>query len=150
MVNLLELLRPVLKYITILEGDSPSIGLTVEAYAELKTHFTTYLPKSAMSKKEEKQVLDKLKDRKQFCLKTVHHAANLLDPCYTGRNLSEEEVVDACEYICKMFNCYNVSGDVLADIANYTAKEGLWNMEFVWKSAKEVSPVVWWKGICST
>lgn len=151
LVNLLELLRPVLKWITILEGDSPEIGATVEAFAELKDHFTTTLPKSPMTKKEKKQVLTILEDRKQFCLKTVHNAANLLDPRFTGNRLSEEAVIDACEYICKLSTRYNVSeGDVLADIANYRAKGGLWSKEFVWKSAQEVSQVVWWKGICSS
>lgn len=81
----------------------------------------------------------------------MHHAANLLDPRFTGRRLSEEAVIDACEYICKLSTRYNVSeGDVLADIANYRAKGGLWSKEFVWKSAQEVSQVVWWKGICSS
>lgn len=151
LVNLLELLRPVLKWITILEGDSPEIGATVEAFAELKDHFTTTLRKSPMTKKEEKQVLTILEDRKQFCLKTVHNAANLLDPRFNGKRLTEEAVIDACEYICMLSTRYNVSeGDVLADIANYRAKGGLWSKEFVWKSAQEVSPVVWWKGICSS
>ena len=137
--------------VTILEGDSPEIGATVEAFAELKDHFTTASPKSPMTKKEEKQVLTILEDRKQFWSKAVHNAANLLDPRFAGKNLSAEAVIDACEYICKMSTRYDVSeGEVLADIANYLAKSGLWSKEFVWKSAQEVSPVVWWKGICAS
>ena len=102
MVNLLEFLRPILKWITILEGDNPAIGLTVEAFAELKVHFTIALRRSPMTQKWEKQVWEILEDRKDFCLKTVHNVANLLDPRFTGKNLTEEAVIDASEYICKM------------------------------------------------
>jgi len=100
-VNLLELPRPGLKWITLLR-DKPAISATVEAFAEVKNHFTAMLPKSPLTKQHEKKALAILEDRKDFCLKTVHFAANLLDPRFTGRNLKKEAVVDVCEYICKM------------------------------------------------
>jgi len=126
-LNLVELLRPGLKWITLLEGDKPSISATVEAFAELKNHFTAMLPKSPLTKKHEKDALTILEDRKDFCLKTVHFAANLLDPGFTGRNLEEDAVVDAYEYICKMAtHHHDVSeADILADLANYRAKGAL-------------------------
>ena len=99
MVNLLELLRPVLKWITVLEGDNPAVGLAVEAFAELRVHFTIAVRRSPMTQKE-KQVWENLEDHKDFYLKTVHNAANLLDPRFTGKNLTEEAVIDASEYIC--------------------------------------------------
>lgn len=151
-VNLLELLRPVLKWITVLEGDSPMISATVQAFVDLKDHFTATLPKSPLSKKQEKEALAILENRKDFCLKTVHFAANLLDPRFTGRNLEEEAVVDACEYICKMASRHHdvSESDILADLANYRAKGALWSKDFVRKSAEHVAPVIWWNGICSS
>jgi len=101
-VNRLELLQPVLKWLTLREGDSPAISATMEAFPELKDHFTATLPTSPLIKKQEKEALAIVKDRKEFCWKTVHSAANLLDPRFNGRNLAEEDIVDACEYICKM------------------------------------------------
>jgi len=150
-VNLLELLRPFLKWITMLEGDSPAISSTVEAFAELKLHFSATLPTSPLTKKQEQQALAVLEDRKEFCLKTVHFAANLLDPRFAERYLPEEAVVDACEYICKMASRHHESeSDILADLANYRGKGGLWSKDFVWKSAEHVAPVIWWQGICSS
>ena len=71
----------------------------MEAFAKLKVHFTTALHRSPMTQKEEKQVWEILEDRKDFCLKTVHNAENLLDPRFTGKNLTKEAVIDASEYI---------------------------------------------------
>ena len=46
----------------------------MEAFAEIKVHFTTALHRLPMTQKEEKQEWGILEDGKDFCLKTVHNA----------------------------------------------------------------------------
>lgn len=149
--NLLELLRPFLKWITILEGDSPSMAVVAEVFCDLQQIFTRTVPNSPLTKKEEKKVFEIFENRKTFCLKIIHKAANLLDPRYKGRSLSEEEVIEASEFICNFSNRYDIlEKDILADLSNFRGKDGLWKQEFLWKTAKEVSPVLWWKSWCSS
>jgi len=82
-----------LKWINQLEGDIPAISATTEASTELKNHFTATWPKSSLTKKHEKEMLASLEDHKDFCLKMVHFATNLLYPHFTGRDLSEQAAV---------------------------------------------------------
>jgi len=46
---------------------------------------------------------------KDFFVKIVHFAANLRGPRFTGRNITEEVVVDASEYNCAMASHCDVS-----------------------------------------
>jgi len=38
---------------------------------------------------------------------------------------------------------------LIADLAAFLAKEGLWKNKAIWESAKSVQYGVWWKGLCS-
>ena len=84
-------------------------------------------------------------------MKDVHKAANLLDPRYIGKHLSEEDAVDACELIANLAKCaVGISeDDVLAYLASYRSKSGLWSKPFIWSSRHKIEPLVWWNGMCS-
>ena len=65
--------------------------------------------------------------------------------------LSEEDAVDACELIANLAKCADgiSEDDVLADLASYRSKSGLWSKPFIWSSCHKIEPVVWWNGMCS-
>ncbi|KAJ2937164.1 hypothetical protein O0L34_g19379 [Tuta absoluta] len=83
-----------------------------------------------------------------MCVKPIHLAAYLLDPKTQGVELTENEEVDATEFIFDMAQNLNI--DVMPNLANYKAKEGLWARRFIWSSIDTISPVVWWKGVCGS
>lgn len=39
---------------------------------------------------------------------------------------------------------------MLADLANFQAKDGLFAKQFLWETSMEVSPTVWWTGFCKS
>ena len=73
----------------------------------------------------------------------------MLDPNFLGQNITEEYAVDACELINNLAKTAGVSEeDVLADLACYRSKSGLWSKQFIWKSCVQATSLIWWKGSC--
>lgn len=148
---LYDLLNPIASWITKLEGDTPQLGVVAQVFAEITQHFDSTLSKSPLLKKEEQGARVALCSRREFCLTGIHKAAHLLDPRFCGMNLSEEEIVDASEFIFNTATWMHVDpSKAMADLAEYRAKHGLWGKEFVWASAKHVLPHVWWSGVCGS
>lgn len=58
---------------------------------------------------------------------------------------------DATEEVFKAATkMQNVSEHVvLAELANYRAKEGFFQKKFLWEALNNVSPTAWWSGFCS-
>ena len=40
-------------------------------------------------------------------------------------------------------------GKLMASLAKFRVRDGLWQSDGLWKSAEHVSPATWWKGLCS-
>lgn len=93
-----------------------------------------------------KRILNAIEARKNNCLKPMHLAAYMLDPKSQGVELQEDEEIAAMEFIHGIGCQLNL--DVMVDLANYRAKEGLWGKAFVWNNIENIDAVVWWKGIC--
>jgi len=150
--GVLKLIEPILTWITKIEADAPQISLVAKIFSELQQHFEEVVATSPLNKAEEKVVKAALASRKDFCLKIVHKAANLLDPQCIGRHISEEDTIDACEMISNLAvltaNVNEVA--VLADLASYRAKTGLWSKPFIWKASLSVPPLTWWNGMCAS
>ena len=146
-----DLLHPIAAWITKLEADTPQLGVVVTVFAELTKHFDAAVPKSPLLKKEGQAARAALKARRDFCLTNIHKAAHLLDPRFSGKHLSEEDIVDASEFIFNTAKQMHVdASQAMTDLAEFRAKHGLWAKEFVWASADHVLPHVWWTGVCST
>jgi len=147
--GVLKLLQPVAQWITVIESDKPQLSLIARLFGELAIHFET--TSTPLTKQQQKASIASLAARREFCLKNVHKAANLLDPRYIGKHLTEEDAVDACEFIANLAKCTDgiSEDDVLADLANYRSKSGLWSKPFIWSSCHKIEPLVWWTGMCS-
>ena len=58
----------------------------------------------------------------------IHLAAHLLDPRYKGQYLTNEESVDASQFIYSLANHIKIDKiDVITDLANYRTNNGLWS-----------------------
>lgn len=118
-----------------------------------KTNNHASLLKLPLTKKGEANAKESLLKRRDFCMKTIHKAANMLDPMQVQRAAPVWRWnTEGTELICK--TVVGFAGlrekDVIEDIANYQGNGGIWRKEFMWKSVSTVLPTVWWNGMCSS
>lgn len=146
------ILKPIVKWTTLLEGDNFKISQVSIAFIEIEDCFKKYVPELPVSKAEEKQLMDIFEDRKKSSLKAIHFAANLLDPTYHGQSLSKEQHVNAMEFIHNTLDKHpafsNKKEIISTELINYCAKADMWSMEYTWTSVANVDPISWWNGIC--
>lgn len=89
----LQLLSPISLAITKIESDKPMISEVLNIFDELEKHVENNLCSSPFSNVEKQKVVEVLQKRKDFCITSIHEAANLLDPSKVGRNLNSEKQV---------------------------------------------------------
>lgn len=150
--GLIKLLKPIATWITMIEGDKPQISSVARIFSEISHHFQSTIASSPLTKSDEKKATEALSARQEFCIGPVHKAANLLDPKYLGKHVTEDDIVDAMQFVTEaathLHNC--MEDEIVADLANYRSKSGLWSKSFIWKSSEKVDPLTWWKGMCSS
>ncbi|XP_041364336.1 uncharacterized protein LOC121379753 [Gigantopelta aegis] len=150
-VSSLKVLNPIASAITQIEGDSSLLSDVPRHFKNLKEKLTIALPQSPLQKQEENDTLTFIENREEFCLKPIHAAANMLDPKCHGDDLDNQQISSAYEVISAMAHHLELDeGRVLACLAKYLAKDGLWKGEGVWASAQHISAATWWKGLCGT
>lgn len=148
--SLADVLRPIVSWITKLEGDEPLTHKALYAFEDIDSSLSKTLPASLLSNAEEKQILEKATQRKEFAIAPIHLAAALLDPGSQGHLLSHAQQLEALEFIDQVASHMETvdSANVLVDLANYRAKEESWSKAFLWKCVDKITPVTWWKGMC--
>ncbi|KAM4704757.1 uncharacterized protein WCC33_009581 [Rhinophrynus dorsalis] len=133
-----------------LEEDPINISAIPEIFRKLNDHLHALLPSLYLSDVEEvKQVFNQLSE---LCCHPVQLAANLLDPRFCGDHLSEDELCTALDTIVEVAKNVPNTDEIIimTDIAEYRAKEKLWSRDIIWRAAKNMSPLTWWKGFCKT
>ncbi|XP_034945950.1 uncharacterized protein [Chelonus insularis] len=92
--RILTLLKPIMKWITILEGDGGTINLAYQAFYDIEKLFKKELKNSSVSiltSEETKSVFEILEKKRHSALKPIHYAADILSPTQKGKFLTEEE-----------------------------------------------------------
>lgn len=150
----LVVLKPLVKWIILLEGDSNKCKLSqvVEAFNNLNEILTKEVSNLPVSKAEEQNILETFSKRYEMAVKPLHFAANLLDPHYFGEHLSNDQHVSAMEFInqflCNFTYLKEKKDIILSELTLYLAKTGVWSRDFLWSSAKSVDSISWWQGLC--
>lgn len=146
--NFRSLLKPVVNWITYLEGDYNTIHVVHSAFLEIEKILEQFLPLT-LSTTEADLIKQKFKDRRLSALKSIHLAACLLDPRSQGLIMSAEEQIESCEAIYRIGQNMNSIDDqnVMVELGMYRSREGLWGREFVWKAVEneKLSALLWWK-----
>lgn len=147
------ILKPIVKWITLLEGDTTfNISQVIVALDDIETEFNKYVPELPISKAEEKQIIGVLMNRKKMAVKPIHFAANLLDPNYKGESLNKEEHVTAMEFINMFLTIHPTFKEkkevIFGELVNYCSKSDIWAMQYMWMSVSKVNPVSWWLAMC--
>lgn len=126
--------------------------MVCKIFQDLTVIFEESVKSAPVLKKEEEKIKNFLNQRRAFCLRQIHLAANLLDPNLRGQNLINEEQVDAMEFISNVAeNSPDLDGNqIMTELALYIAKDGFFSKSFLWKCCKTVPPLTWWKGFCAS
>lgn len=93
-------LKPVADWIIIIEGDAPQISLVPTIFKDLNDHFEQCL--NTHSPENKIKIMLFLKNRKKFCITSLHYAVNLLDPMLHGKCLTNDEELQGIECIAKI------------------------------------------------
>ena len=88
-----RLLSPIAITIKQVESDSPTLFLTVQHFNNIQTSARRNSVLSPLLKAEEEALIEIVQKRRTFILRTIHLAANLLDPRFRGRDLTADESV---------------------------------------------------------
>jgi hypothetical protein len=88
-----KLFSPIATTITLMEGDEPLLSSTLVLINSIQEKVKETSSVSPLLETEESAMMDIIAKRREFCLKPIHLAANLLDPRYVGKHLSESENV---------------------------------------------------------
>jgi len=149
-----KLLKPLAHYLKLVQGDKLNLSIVCTIFSELEKDFKEFisLEIEPALKNEELKILAMLENRRDFCLKKIHLAANILDPNTFGKDLKDGEDIEAIEFIINMGenNADIEINNLISQIAQYRSKEGIFNKEFLWKTLdSKLNPLIWWKGFCS-
>lgn len=121
-----SLFRPVTHAISITEGDSIPISVGPEVFAHIEASISETLEdQSVLSEEESEAVMLAIESRRNFSLGSNHFAANLLDPRFRGRILTENQVVAAEDAILAIAALENLPAEeITTDLLEYRTKSG--------------------------
>lgn len=148
-----NILKPIVDMITVIESNTPQIHNIFSKFNELESILKTEIPVSPLQKAEEKIVLSKFTERKEFGVSQIHLAADLLNPAVQGSKLSPTELIDAISFTCEVGQHMGFSiKEIRENVADYRDKDGLWRRPFIWigVSENEFSPLLWWRSLRGT
>lgn len=139
--------KPIVAVIVALESDDSLIYKMHTMLNKLVTDLNGIINSTKFfTTAEQKSMCKKITERKASALKDIHLAAAVLNPASLGHELSQMEKFDAFEFIHNTAKNMELDdANVMADLANYQNKEGIWAKPFVWVSVDKVSPILWWK-----
>ncbi|XP_070387761.1 uncharacterized protein [Dermacentor albipictus] len=145
------LLEPIAKAIEAVEGDGALLSDVTNFFHNLAEEIHSNLQRSVLSQSERDLAEKALKTRKVFRVNRVHCAANLLDPIYKGKSLTDEEVLSAFDWISERITHMNLEvGKVYSDVAEYRTNSGIWSRSGMWAPANHMPLSTWWEGICTS
>ena len=161
LLSLHEIIAPVVKWITILEGDYCTISLVPKAYSEIKNVFKERLPQSPISVEEGKRIENILEKRAKFLLKPFHFAAHMLDPKFITSNfnpdspskekiLTQNEKALGTEMILNQVAYKYGEGsdecvDVAVDLSNFKEQSGIFSKPLLRKGIEKLDALTWWR-----
>lgn len=144
------LLKPIVDWITKLEGDYCSIHLIHTAFSELKELLEKPTVAEILGEEAHSNLKQKFGDRKATALKPMHYAAVLLNPQKCGTTMTPTENIDGWEFVLSLAERHSISVQQLfEEVSEYKCSTGLWSKEFIWETAKKVKPVAWWQTLYS-
>jgi hypothetical protein len=145
----IALLEPITAAIFKFESDNYNMHTVFITLKNMKSQLQfAMLDINIIEDDDKEAIMTAVENRTAMCIKPIHLAAYLLDPANQGAELDQGQESDAIEFIYNMGN--ELHCDIMPNLAQYRAKEGLWSKNFVWSHVGSMNAVTWWKGICGS
>lgn len=146
-----DLLEPISKIITSIEGDISTISYIVDHLKFLNSQVTEVA--TSFSKEEQVKIFRFLKDRTEYINTDLLLAARFLNPkLHYNEDLSHEEFQRVSNFLEEMLrktelikgeNLELTLTELYVELAEYKLKNE-WAKELIWHAAKELSSITWW------
>jgi hypothetical protein len=151
-----DLMEPIRDAIAEIEGNVTAISVMPRLWNVLKSRVNKaahkLFEKDFISREDMEQVLNFIGSREEFSMQPVHMAANILDPRFRGRDLSDERVAMAETVILQVALKLGIAdSDCLDDLADFRSRQGnVYSSEsraHMWKHASslDLKLLSWWK-----
>lgn len=95
-------MEPIASALASMESDQVLLSDVPAAFHDISTKCIDILKGNEYLKKLIPRFMEKIEERRNFIMKDVHLAANLLDPRYRGSHLSRMEKIAASEFIAQL------------------------------------------------
>lgn len=129
--QIIKLLKPIVKWITILEGNSETINKVYKAFRELKAVLNTELVNNnicLLTVIEVESAVSHLNNRESKALRPLHYAANILDPLYKGKDLSDTQEVSGTTLIYDFAESMGLEFESISkELTDYHLENGFWS-----------------------
>lgn len=144
-----SLMEPITQAILELEGNDYNICKVYMVFKDISSKLQfAFTTTSILETTNVECLMTAIEHRTAQVVKPIHYAAHMLNPKSEGHELTQNQEMEAMEFIYDLANFLNL--DCLVDLAQYKGRDGLWGKEFTWKAADNVDAVLWWKGICGS
>jgi len=152
-----DLMEPIRDAIAETEGDVTAISVMPRLWNVLrfrvKIAAQKLFEKDFVSREDMEQMLNFVDSRQEFSMQPVHMAANILDPRFQGRDLSDERVAMAETVFLQVASKIGIAdvSDCLDDLTDFRTPQGyVYSSEsraHIWQHASSLGlkPLSWWK-----
>ncbi|MCL4136908.1 UNVERIFIED_CONTAM: hypothetical protein GTU68_043368 [Idotea baltica] len=147
-----NILLPISSALMKIESDTPQLSSVVSLFKNMLQEVKRNAIASPLLKKEEDGIVQAIENRTKFCVQPIHLAANLLDPRILGKDLSDEQNVDAFEKIHEMsVHMVDINETrIMSDLASYSSGRDFFSKPFLWTAVSSIAPQAWWLGLCKS
>lgn len=149
-----QILLPIANSINLIESDKSLLSEVPYVFKYIKDAIIN-VPVSAendtIRENLRENLLKYVEERFDFCCKPIHFVANLLDPRFKGKQLNEDQVMMATDFVSEMTRVLNLDlGKVMANLAHFRTGTGFFIRKSLWECVSSTHPVIWWQGLCTS
>lgn len=147
--QVVDLLLPILDWITIWECDNIRSSLVIQGFHEIGVRMRNFFNKasSILNCLEAREIDSLLVQWRTMALKPIHYAAHLLDPNFRSNILEQDEIDTVHIYISKIANKFTNSSkeDIILEVSDYYGQNDFYELDHVKTSIMVLHATRWWE-----
>lgn len=148
-----KVLAPIRNAIKTVEGNLVKASILPRVWNYITFEIKEVLSKSdcVIPNNEKQLIFQKLSNRRDFCLRDVQKASNLLDPRFVGLDLTNDEQKAGLALICEIGRRIDLNtNQIMSDFMQFKTRSGsTYNNDLIWEAVSmTMDPTNWWAAFC--
>lgn len=150
--ELINLISPICKWITLLESDKPTIHLALKAWRDVRNGLSIqYSYSTLLNKTDRDKIFESLENRDKVLLKPIHFAADIVNPFSGGSHLrGNNDRIDGMKFIRQEMQYMDEEQSnikkSMGELGSFMTREENYANDFLWETDEETfTPITWWK-----